>query len=267
VTALRSLWNGTLRVEAVQVPVALAATRAGGDVSLRTLHRPCSHPMVQQLECPIHGQVPAEELVSGWEVAPGEYVLVETEELPAATSSSRTIDVLHSFDVDELDVTLVRSSYWLMPIGGAFARDWYATISDGLGRLALRARLNYRGEKEAVIRRADGRVLLLQVLAAVEDRHPASAIAEELGEARVKRAEAHLARQLIKGKLQPLDESLIVDSRRRALRALLEQKLAAGAETVTPEPAPVSRPVPGAAPADLGAALRRSVEQLQGRAA
>lgn len=270
-TALRSLWNGTLRLEALQVPVALAATRTGGDVSLRTLHRPCAHPLVQSLECPAHGQVPADELVSGWEVTPGEFVLIEKDELDGlATSADRTIDVLQVFPVDELDRTLVQASYWLMPAAGDFARRGYSIVTIGLGvKHALLVKLAYRSEKIAAVTVEQG-ALLLQVLAAADERVPAQPIVDDLGAVDVSNREAALARKLMRGKLQRLDEQLIVNPRRRALRTLLENKLGAGAETVAPDPAIVSVSGAGGAaggPVDLEEQLRRSLDQLQGAAA
>jgi DNA end-binding protein Ku len=269
VTALRSLWNGTLRLEALQVPVALAATRAGGDVSLRTLHRPCAHPMVQGLECPAHGQVPSDELVSGWEVTPGEFVLIEKDELDQlATSPDRTIDVLQVFPVDDLDRTLVQASYWLMPAAGDFSRRGYSIITIGLGaKHALLVRLAYRSEKIAAVTVERG-ALLLQVLAAADERVSPAPIVDDVATVEVSNREATLARKLMRGKLQPLNERLIVNPRRRALRALLERKLGAGAETVAPDPAIVSvAGAGGAGPVDLEDQLRRSLEQLQGAAA
>ena len=269
-TALPSLWNGTLRLEALQVPVALAATRAGGDVSLRTLHRPCSHPLAQQLECPVHGQVPADELVSGWEVAPGEFITVEKDELDELNGSGdRSIEVLQVFTGDELDETLVRSSYWLMPTGGDFARRGYAIVATGLGvKHALLVRLTYRTEKIAAVRAVGNGALVLHVLAAADDAVPSTAIVDELQAVTVSNREARLARQLIRGKLQPLDAAAIVNPPRMRLRALLESKLAAGVDKVAPDPTlSASTTAPGLAPADLEDALRRSVEALQENAA
>lgn len=262
-TALGSLWNGTLRYEEVVLPVALAAARGGSDVALRTLHRPCSSPLVQFRECPIHGDVPLDEVVSGWQVSPGEYVLIEPDEIKAlAPAADRTIEVLQSFATAELDLTLVEGNYWLMPTASVYARDTYATIAAGLGsRNSLLVRFTYLSEKVAAVRSLDG-VLLLQVLGAVADRHPSSPIADALAEAKVSRSQRRLARLLVEGTKAPLDESLIVNRRRSGLRTLIEQKLAAGATTVIAPPAP-DVPLRGASadPVDLEAALRASLDR------
>jgi DNA end-binding protein Ku len=277
-TALRSLWNGSLRYHELQVPVALAATRGSSDVALRTLHRPCAHPLVQQLECPIHGFVPQEELVSGWEVAPGEYVLIEPEELEqAAGAADRTIEVLRRpdgshcvFPLEQLDPALVQASYWLMPASGMYARRGYRLVADVLAKGALLVRLNYRSEKRAVVHARPGGLLLLQTLSAAGERHSPAPILDELADADTfpSGAERRMLRQLLRNDLAPLEESLIVNPRRQQLRALVEAKLAAGGgATVTSEPVTVAETLHGrrtseVAPADLGQALKRSLAQI-----
>lgn len=242
-TALRSLWNATLRLEQLSVPVSLAATRSGGDdLKLYTLHRPCAHPLVQLRECPVHGQVPEEELAAGWQVSPGEFQLVESDELDEALkplTAERTLEVAQVVPVDDVDPVLVTSSYFLMPTGGEYGRRGYAIVATALGARdeCLIVRFAYRNEKVGAIRRVDGGVLLLQVLGPVADRHPVAPILEELDGVEVTDAEFRLARQLLGRLSEPLDERLLVNHRRAALRTLLESKIATGQEPVKSVPA------------------------------
>jgi DNA end-binding protein Ku len=234
VTALRSLWNGTLALEQLRVPVALAATRAGaGDVSLRTLHRNCSHPLVELRQCPIHGDVPAEEIVAGWEVAPGEFVLLEQDELDGLVTplvEQKIIDVLTVVAADAVDPILTQSAYWLMPAAGEYAHKGYALISSALGakELALVARFNYRSEKVAAITHVGG-AMLLQVLGSAAERIPAAPIQDELAGVEISDQEFRLIGQLLKRRTGKLDESLLVNRRRDALRSLIESKVASNA--------------------------------------
>lgn len=266
-TALRSLWNASLRLNELRLPVALAATRGSSDVALRTLHRPCAHPLAQRLECPVHGEVPAEELVSGWEVSPGEFVLVEPDELEdlgARDGDERTIEVLQAFPSVGLDPVLAQAAYWLMPSGGEIGRRGYRLLSSALGaRTSLLARLNYRGEKVAAIRATANGSLLLQTLAAAADRYLSTPIADELASVTCSRSERRLMRELLAARTAPLEEQAIVNPRRQQLRRLLEQKLAAGDATVRSTVGAAPRGHVDLAPADLEEALRRSLESLR----
>src|SRR5947207_522894 len=85
---MRTTWNGALSFGLVTIPVGLApATKPAArqsDISFRLLHRECRTPIKQQRFCPTHERVvDADEIVRGWEVAKGEFVLVEDADLEA----------------------------------------------------------------------------------------------------------------------------------------------------------------------------------------
>ena len=90
---MRTTWNGSISFGLVSIPVGLApATKPAArqsDVSFRMLHRECKTPIKQKRWCPVHEQeVPAEEIVKGWEISKGEFVVVEDAELEAIERSS-----------------------------------------------------------------------------------------------------------------------------------------------------------------------------------
>src|SRR5438105_14114393 len=106
---MRTIWNGSISFGLVNIPVGLAlATKPKArqsDVSFRTLHRECGTPIKQKRWCPVHErEVGADELVKGWEVAKGEFVIVEDADLEALerSSDSRTIDIGQSVKVEEV---------------------------------------------------------------------------------------------------------------------------------------------------------------------
>ena len=82
---MRTIWNGSISFGLVNIPIGLALATQRDDVSFRTLHRECGTPIKQKRWCPLHErEVEADELVKGWEVAKGEFVLVEEWESEAA---------------------------------------------------------------------------------------------------------------------------------------------------------------------------------------
>jgi len=97
---MRVTWNGSLSFGLVSIPVGLApATKPAArqsDISFRLLHRECLTPIKQKRWCPKHDrEVGNDELVKGWEVAKGQFVIVEEAELEALErhDDSRTIDI------------------------------------------------------------------------------------------------------------------------------------------------------------------------------
>src|SRR3569833_2323221 len=81
---MRTIWNGSISFGLVNIPIGLALATQRDDVSFRTLHKECGTPIKQKRWCPQHErEVEADELVKGWEVAKGEYVIVEDADLEA----------------------------------------------------------------------------------------------------------------------------------------------------------------------------------------
>src|SRR6188474_3844146 len=98
--AMRVTWNGSLSFGLVSIPVGLApATKPAArqsDVSFRLLHRECLTPIKQKRWCPKHDrEVGPDELVKGWEVSKGEFVVVEDADLEAIEQQddSRSIEI------------------------------------------------------------------------------------------------------------------------------------------------------------------------------
>src|SRR5881397_3530401 len=81
---MRTIWNGSISFGLVNIPIGLAVATQRKDVAFRTLHRECKTPIQQKRYCPFHErEVERDELVKGWEVSKGEYVIVEDADLEA----------------------------------------------------------------------------------------------------------------------------------------------------------------------------------------
>ena len=125
---MRTTWNGSLSFGLVTIPVGLApATKPAArqsDISFRLLHRECLTPIKQKRWCPTHDrEVTQEELVRGWEVAKGQFVVVEDQELEAIERSddSRAIDIARFVDLGEVDPVWFDRTYFLVPASGSGA--------------------------------------------------------------------------------------------------------------------------------------------------
>ena len=94
--AARSTWEGYLRLNLLSVPVkAYSATVTGkGKIGFHLIHAKCNSRIHYKKVCPIHGEVPNDEIVSGYEVADGNYILIDKDELsnsaPTLTKRSRS---------------------------------------------------------------------------------------------------------------------------------------------------------------------------------
>lgn len=118
-SGLRSFWTGTITFGLVTVPVALyAATRARG-VALKMIG-PDEAPVRRRYVCSKDGKVlDADDIVRGYEIEKGKYVVVTDDELEAIEPrKSREIDLRLFVDRAGIDPMYFQRSYFLVPSGG-----------------------------------------------------------------------------------------------------------------------------------------------------
>jgi DNA end-binding protein Ku len=261
---MRTTWNGAISFGLVTIPVGLApATKPAArqsDVSFRLLHRECKTPIKQRRWCPFHEQeVGPDEIVRGWEVSKGEFVIVEDAELEAIDrdTTSRAIEIARFAPAGQVDSIYFDRTYFLVPAAAPAQRRPYALLIEAmreaevvaLGKFVLAGK-----EKLALIRVRDD-ALVLETLFVTEDVYSDAEISEAVSESTTSEPEVALARQLIDGLAGDFEPDELVSEYRSDLRELLEAKLR-GEPTAKPEP--VAEPAPVI---DLMEALRKSVAE------
>jgi DNA end-binding protein Ku len=264
---MRTTWNGSISFGLVNIPVGLApATKPAArqsDVSFRMLHRECGQPIKQKRWCPVHDrEVGPDEIVKGWEVSKGEFVLVEEADLEALErqDTSRSIEITAFVDESEVDSIYFDRTYFLAPAANVAARRPYVLLLNAMretGRAAL-GRFVLAGKEKLVLIRARDGALALETLFLHEDVYSQAEIEEAVDGTDVKDAELQLAQQVIESLASEFDPAALTSDYRRDLRALLEAKLA-GEEPTRPEPQVEEAPV-----VDLMEALRASVAAAKG---
>jgi DNA end-binding protein Ku len=259
---MRTIWNGSISFGLVSIPVGLAlATKPAArqsDVSFRQLHRECRTPIRQKRWCPTHDrEVGPDEIVKGWEVAKGEFVIVEDADLEAIEQhdDSRSIEINRFVPIDSVDPIYFDRTYFLAPGSNPAQRRPYVLLLEAMKetQMAGVGRFILRGQEHFCLIRARGEALALETLFLAEDVRSQAEIEEAVDETTVKDAELELARQVIESLESDFEPEALTSEYRRDLRVMLEAKLA-GEEITRPEPVEEQAPV-----VDLMEALRASV--------
>ena len=258
---MRTIWNGSISFGLVNIPIGLALATQRSDVAFRTLHRECGTPIKQKRFCPVHERdVEADELVKGWEVAKGEFVLVEESDLEAvALQRSQSIEILRFVSLSDVDPVYFDRTYYLAPASADAARRPYVLLLRAMqetGKAAL-GRFVRQGSEHLCLIRPKGDALALETMFLAEDVNSQAEIEEAVGESAVKETELDLARQVIDSLVGEFDPSELTSEYRQNLRQMLEAKLD-GQELKKPEPVEEETPV-----VDLMEALKRSVEEVR----
>jgi DNA end-binding protein Ku len=264
---MRTTWNGSISFGLVSIPVGLApatkpAARAS-DVSFRMLHRECGTPIKQKRFCPVHERdLGPDEIVKGWEVAKGQFVIVEDEEIEALQNSddSRSIEISRFVDASEVDPIYFDRTYFLVPSQETAARRPYVLLLNAMNESGMAAlgRFVQQGREKLCLIRPKGDALALETLFLAADVYSQAEIEEAVEETSVKPPELALAQQVIESLAGDFDASALQSDYRRDLKALLEAKLAGEEIAVAPEQAEEEAPT-----VDLMEALRRSVEEAK----
>ena len=259
---MRTIWNGSISFGLVNIPIGLALATQRDDVSFRTLHRECGTPIKQKRWCPLHErEVEADELVKGWEVAKGEFVLVEESDLEAvALQRSQSIEILRFVQLADVDPVFFDRTYYLSPAGAEAARRPYVLLLRAMQESGTAAvgKFVLWGKENLCLIRPQGDTLALETLFFADDVRSKAEIEEAVEATEVKKAELALAGQVIESLVGEWVAEDFENEYRRDVRAMLDAKLAGEAIT-RPEPV-TETPV-----VDLREALRRSVAEVQDR--
>ncbi len=253
---MRSIWQGTLAFGLVSIPVKLYSASEDKDPRMHYLHRPCLQPVRYKKVCSACGEeVPESELALGHEYAPGQYVLVEKEELEEVSgrdAEDRRIEILQFPRAEELDAVYFMKPYYLEPqAGGHRAYQLLRQALDGAERVALCRFVMRRRVRLATLRPYQGQAMALETMHAPDEVRSVADL--DLGESvSPSEPELRLAQALIDTLAGPFVPHDHPDAYRARLEDLLGRKAAQA-------PAAAERPV-GEDMGELLARLRASLE-------
>src|SRR3989442_6054233 len=175
---MRTTWNGSISFSLVTIPVGLApatkpAARAS-DIAFRQLHRECKSPIKNKRWCPVHErEVESDEIVKGWEVAKGQFVIVEDADLEAIErqNTSRSIEIERFVPVGDVDPIYFDRTYFLVPASAPAQRRPYVLLLEAMretGAAGL-GRFVQAGKEKLCLIRPRGQALALETLYLAQD--------------------------------------------------------------------------------------------------
>jgi DNA end-binding protein Ku len=179
---------------------------SASEVRLHQLHAECHSRIRYQKVCPIHGEVPKEEIVSGYEYAKGEYVVIEPDELARLRGEREravTIDAVtsqHTID----PVYFTDKSYYLLP-DGAVGQKPFQLLQHCLADAELQAvgRVVLFGREELVVVRPVESLLAMTALKYAAEVAPVGSLTDELEQAPLAREEVTLTQRLLEAFEKP----------------------------------------------------------------
>jgi DNA end-binding protein Ku len=163
----RSMWSGFLSFGLVSVPVGLYTATADQTIHFNQLHKGTPNRIRYKKVDEVTGEeVPNSDIVNGYDLGDGEYVVVTREELKeVAPGKSETIEISDFVDLDRIDPVHFRSTYYLAPRGKGADRA-YALLRQAMhetGKVGI-ATLILRDKEHLVAVRPGEDVLILETM-------------------------------------------------------------------------------------------------------
>jgi DNA end-binding protein Ku len=254
--AYRPTWQGHLKLSLVTCPVALyTSTNSAGDIHFNLINPKTNNRIKMITTDPDTGPIERSELVKGYEVSKGEYILLTADEINSVKlESTKTIDIERFVAEDEIDRLYWDNPYYLAP-DGKLAQEAFGVIRTAMeksGQIALgRVVIGTRERILALEPRGKG-ILAYTIRTDAEVRKP-DEIFGGVSDKAADPAMISIAEKIIEQKEGPFDPSQFVDRYEEALKALIEEK------TKGHKPAKVAEPEDTNV-VDLMSALRASLK-------
>jgi DNA end-binding protein Ku len=222
----RSIWNGTIAFGAVAVPIKLYSAVESKTVHFHEVHLDDGARIEHRTFCSKEGkEVPRDEIVKGYEIRSGKYVVVEKEEIDAAGGSrSRIVDVEHFVDAAEIDPVFYDKTYFV----GAQDKgaDAYRLLHDALattGRAAIGRFTFHNREYLAAIRPYDG-VLALHTMRFADELVEADDLDADVPSRKADPKQVDMAEKLIESLHEDFKPDKLHDEYREAVLDAIKRK-------------------------------------------
>ena len=260
--AARAYWQGQIRLALVSIPVEIfTATKSSAKISFNQIHEPSGKRIAYEKVVPGLGPVDRDEIIKGYEISKGEYVLLEDEEIEAVKlESKKTLELVQFVDAAEIDPLYYEKPYYVAPKDD-LAEEAFVVLREALRKAKKVAlgQLAVRGTEKLVALKPCGKGLLLETLRYADEVRKGQSFFTEIDDAKPKKELLDLASTLIEQRSAPFDAGEFEDRYVDALRRLIDKKAKSKSKKAiiedTDEPASGGGNV-----IDLMAALKESVD-------
>jgi DNA end-binding protein Ku len=261
--AARAYWQGQIRLALVSIPVEIySATKSGAQIAFHQIHEPSGKRVKYEKVVPGLGAVEADDIVKGYELDKGDYILLDQDEIDAVKlESKKTLELTQFVDADEIDVLYYERPYFVVPADD-LAEEAFIVLREalrrsrkvGLGQLAM------RGREYVVSLKPCGRGMILETLRYADEVNKAQGYFRDIPDDTPDADLLDLAATLIEKKSSKFDPAKFHDRYVDALKHLIELKKKSKGSRIIEDAGEEDRPK-GSNVVDLMAALKKSLEK------
>jgi DNA end-binding protein Ku len=222
----RPIWSGAISFGLVNVPVKLYTATREHDVGFHLLSPDGKCRLRRKLYCPETGEeFDFNQTARGYEVSPGQYVLVKDEELDKLRpEAGRTINIVDFVDQSQIDPLYYDKPYYLVPSeAGARAYRLLLEAMKKQEKVAI-AKFTMRSKEYLAALRPEGRVMCLETMRYSDEVVPVEDIEGVPGKVEVNKREVETAEKLIEALVEDFKPEKYKDQYRDRVAEMLEGK-------------------------------------------
>jgi DNA end-binding protein Ku len=258
----RAIWTGAISFGLVTVPVKLYSAVDRKSVRFHQLSGKTGVRVAQKRVDPqTDEEVPYQEIVKGYEIAPDRYVRIEPAELDSLEpKKTKTIEIEEFVELSQIDPIYYDHPYYLAPgTGGAKPYRLLLEAMEETGKVAI-ARVVIRSKEQLVAVRPMGIALGMATMLFPDEILPPERLDEvvEAANAKTTKREVEIAKQLIESLAADFEPDKFSDTYREEVLALIERKAEGKEIAVQPPAEEVRAPAP-----DLMSALKASLDAVR----
>lgn len=223
----RPVWSGTISFGLVNIPVKMFNSVKNASIRFHQLRKSDGCRIAYKKVCALDGkEVPAGEIVRGFELSADRHVIITDEELAAVyPEATHTIAIDDFISLEEVDPLYYEHTYYLSPDTGA--EKAYCLLRQAMQNTqkAALSHIVLRNKEYLAALRPVGNTLCLTTMLFYEEIVDPESFAEMLGgETPVVDRELQVAKDLIETLSANFDPQKYADTYTRKLRQLIDAK-------------------------------------------
>lgn len=264
---MRAIWKGHIQFSLVTIPIRIYnAIDTGQTISFNLLSKDGHNPVSYEKKDKVTGQpLKTEDIVKGYQYEPGQFVIVEQEDLNKVKLKSEKIIEMEGFvKAEEVHHTLFESPYFVGPDGDIAAKTYgllCQTLKEsgkvGVGKVVLRDR-----ETPVLITPHEGGILMYRLRYPNEVRSMSEV--PQLLEVKADKEQLKLAKTLVDSMTTTFSKIEMKDHYYDALKAIIDAKIAGKEIVMVAEEEPVVVDIMTALKASIEAAKKKPMEKAKG---